>query len=46
MKICLGGLNNKAGREDILKPTIRNETLREINTNNGVRVLNFAILEK
>jgi hypothetical protein len=30
------------GREDIFKPTIKNESLYEININNVVRVLNFA----
>jgi hypothetical protein len=34
--------NAKIGREDIFKPTIGNESLREISTGNGVRVVNFA----
>jgi hypothetical protein len=33
--------NDKLGREDISKPTIRNESLHEI-SNNRVRVVNFA----
>jgi hypothetical protein len=42
MKILLGDFNAKVGREDILKPTIGNESLHEISNNNGVRVVNFA----
>jgi hypothetical protein len=42
MKILLGDFNAKVGREDILKPTIGNESLHEINNVNGVRVVNFA----
>jgi hypothetical protein len=42
MKILLeGGFSAKVGREDILNPTIWNESLHEIN-DNGVRVVNFA----
>jgi exonuclease III len=43
MKILLGDLNVKAVREDILKPSIGNESLHEISNYNGVRVVNFAI---
>jgi hypothetical protein len=32
----------KVGREDILKPTIRNESLHEISNADEVRVVNFA----
>jgi exonuclease III len=42
MKILLGDFNAKVGREDILKPTIWNESLYEISKDNGVRVVNFA----
>jgi hypothetical protein len=42
MKILLGDFNAKVGREDIFKPTIRNETSHEISNDNGVRVVNFA----
>jgi hypothetical protein len=42
MKILLGDFNAKVGREDIFKPTIGNESSREISNVNGVRVLNFA----
>jgi exonuclease III len=37
MKILLGDLNAKVGREDIFKPTIGNESLHEISNDNGVR---------
>jgi hypothetical protein len=42
MKIVLGDFNAKVGREDIFKPTIRNESLHETSNDNGVRVVNFA----
>jgi hypothetical protein len=42
MKILLGDFNVKVGRENIFKPTIRNESLHEISDHNGVRVVNFA----
>jgi hypothetical protein len=42
MNILLRDLNAKAGREDIFKPTIGNESSHEINNDNGVRVVNFA----
>jgi hypothetical protein len=42
MKILLGDLNAKVGREDIFKPSIGNESLHEISNNNGDRVVNFA----
>jgi hypothetical protein len=45
MKILLGDFNAKVGREDIFKPTIANESLDEINNDNGVRVVNFAASE-
>jgi exonuclease III len=41
-KILLGGFNAKVGREDIFKPTIRNESLHEISNDNGVRAVHFA----
>jgi hypothetical protein len=43
MKILLGDLNAKVGREDIFKPTIWNERLHEISNDNGVRIVNFAM---
>jgi hypothetical protein len=42
MKILLGDFNAKVGREDFFKPTIGNESLHEINNDNGVRLVNFA----
>jgi hypothetical protein len=43
MKILLQQLNEKDGREDIFKSTTENETLHEINNDNGICVANFAI---
>jgi endonuclease/exonuclease/phosphatase family metal-dependent hydrolase len=42
MKILLGDFNAKVGREEIFKPTIRNESLREISNDNGVREVKFT----
>jgi hypothetical protein len=42
MKIILGDFNAKVGRENIFKPTIGNESLHEINNDNGDRIVNFA----
>jgi hypothetical protein len=42
MKILLGDFNEKVGREDIFKLTIRKVSLHEINNDNGVKVVNFA----
>jgi len=42
MKIVLGDFNAKVGRENIFKPTIRNESLRQDGNDNGVRIVNFA----
>jgi hypothetical protein len=42
MKILLGDLNVKVGREDIFKPTIVNESLDKFSNNNGVTIVNFA----
>jgi hypothetical protein len=42
MNILFGDINAKLGRENIFKLTVGNESLREININNGVRVVNFA----
>jgi hypothetical protein len=42
MKIMLGDLNTKVGREDIFKLTIGNESLHEISNDNGVGLVNFA----
>jgi hypothetical protein len=43
MKILLGDFNSKVGRDDIFKPTLRNESLQEISSDNGVRAINFAM---
>jgi hypothetical protein len=40
MNILLGDFSAKAGRENIFKTTIENESLHEIS--NGVRIVNFA----
>jgi hypothetical protein len=42
MKILLGVLNSKAGRENIFKPTVVNDRLHEISNDIGVRVVNFV----
>jgi hypothetical protein len=42
MNILLGDFNAKIGKEDIFKPTIWNETLHEIGSDNEVRVAIFA----
>jgi hypothetical protein len=41
MKTLLGDSNAKMGREDIIKLTIRNDSLHKISNDNGVEV-NFA----
>jgi hypothetical protein len=46
MKILFGDLNGRVGKEEIFKPTIGNESLYEISTDNGVRVANFATQKK
>jgi hypothetical protein len=42
MKIMLQDFSTKVGKEDVLKPTIWNESLHEISNDNGVRIVNFA----
>jgi hypothetical protein len=42
MEILLGDFSAKMGREDISKLTFGNESLREIDNNNGVRVVSLA----
>jgi hypothetical protein len=42
MKSLLGDLGAKVGKEDILKPTIGNESLHEISNDNGVILVNFS----
>jgi hypothetical protein len=42
MNILLGHFNAKVGREDIFKPTIGNESLHAISSDNGIRIVNFT----
>jgi hypothetical protein len=42
MKITLGDLNAKVGREDNFKQTIGNASLRQDSNDSGVRVVTFA----
>jgi hypothetical protein len=41
MKILLGELNAKVGRENNLNPTIRNESLQEDSNYKRVKIVNF-----
>ena len=45
MKILLGDFNAKVGRENVLKPTIGNESLHQHSSDNGVRIVTFATLK-
>jgi hypothetical protein len=42
MKILSGHFNAKVGQENILKPTIENESLHKDSNDNGVKTINFA----
>jgi hypothetical protein len=42
MKILLGVLSVKVGREDIFKLIVGNASSHEISNDNGIRVVNFA----
>jgi hypothetical protein len=42
MKILLGDFSAKVGREDVFKPTTKNESLHKISNDNGVWVVNSA----
>jgi len=42
MKILLGDINAKVGREDIFKPTIGNECQHQDRNYNGVKRVNFV----
>ena len=46
VKILLGDLNARLGREDIFKRTSGNGCLHENSCDNGVRVANFATSKK
>ena len=43
IKLLLGHINAKVGRERIFKPTIGNESLHQDSNDNGVRIENFAM---
>jgi hypothetical protein len=45
MKITLGDLNAKVGREDIFKVTIAEESFHDVINNNWVSIVNFATSE-
>jgi hypothetical protein len=36
MKILLGCINTKVGREDTFQPAVRNESLHEISNDDGI----------
>jgi len=42
MKMLLGDISAKVGRENIFKPTIGQESLRQDSNDNGVRLVNFV----
>ena len=42
MKILLGDLKAKLGREDTFKPTFGNESLQQDRNDNGIRIINLA----
>ena len=42
MKILLRDFSAKVGGENIFKPTVGNERLRQVSNDNGVRIVNFA----
>jgi exonuclease III len=42
MKILLGDFNANVDKEDIFKPTIKNESLHELSNDNGARLVNIA----
>jgi hypothetical protein len=42
MKILLENFNEKVGRENILNPTIGDDSLHQNTNDNGVRIVNFA----
>jgi hypothetical protein len=46
MKILIGDSITKAGTQDIFKPTIRNDSLLEISSDNGIRVVHLVTLKK
>jgi hypothetical protein len=45
MKIVFEEFDAEVGRDDIFRQTIGNESLHEISNDNGVRVVEFAIVK-
>jgi hypothetical protein len=45
MKILVGGFNAKVGRENIFKPTIGNESLRQVSKDNGDKIVKFVTVK-
>jgi exonuclease III len=45
-KILLGDFNAKLGREDVFKPKIKSESLRQDSYDNGVGVVRFPLINK
>jgi hypothetical protein len=46
MEILLADFNAKLGREDIFKPTVRNDSLHQASGDNGGRTVKFATSKK
>jgi hypothetical protein len=46
MNSLLGAFNAKIGKEDILKPTIGNESLHKISNDNGVKSNKLCHIQK
>jgi hypothetical protein len=46
MKILLGDINAKVGRDKIFKLTARNKSLDIISNNNGIRLVNYCHIKK
>jgi hypothetical protein len=42
MIILLGDVNAKVGRENIFKPTTKNESLHQNSSDDDVRIINFT----
>jgi hypothetical protein len=42
----LGNFDAKVGREDVFTPSTGNESLHEINNDNGIRIVNFVTSKK
>jgi hypothetical protein len=46
VKILLGEFNATLGRENILKPTPRNESLHQYSNDSGASIVNFTTSKK